>query len=133
MTDRETLVGLRAKVAALSGPDREVDGSIALALGLAPAGSFRLQVIGDGGDFGTGPYDIWKSPSYTASIDAAVALIERLLPVWRGLLDIGDWAPSGGYMARLEGADGHASAEGATPALALLLALLDALIERAQP
>lgn len=42
MTDRETLVGLRERVAKLSGPDREVDAAILNALALDKESTDRI-------------------------------------------------------------------------------------------
>jgi hypothetical protein len=49
-----------ARLEKAEGPDRGIDGAIAMALGLMPSGD-----------------------RYTASIDAAIALVERMLPGWR--------------------------------------------------
>lgn len=67
-----------------------------------------------------------RVPRLTASIDATVALIERVLPGWT-------WRVDGGHGSR-PGADlwlrpnEYYDGTGATPALALLSALLSALL-----
>ena len=74
---------LLARVEAATGPDREIDGALALMEGW----TFQ-KMKGD-----REPY--WRKPgateywnrstliNYTASIDAALALVERMLPGWR--------------------------------------------------
>jgi hypothetical protein len=78
------LTALRERVSGLSGPDREVDAEIAEALGQTPPEAFRLYGNGLGtaqtGKFGTGPYTVWASPAFTASLEAVLALAERVLP-----------------------------------------------------
>lgn len=61
--NKEALRELRARVEKCSGPDREIDGALAAA-------------------FEPGVYDVWPhlTPEFTASIDAALALVERCLP-----------------------------------------------------
>lgn len=66
------------------------------------------------------------SPNYTASLDAALALAERVLPGWEGEIDFGRRGfaclyPEQPYPAHLE-----YNAEASTPALALCAAILRA-------
>lgn len=66
---------LLAKVEACKGPDRKIDAALALGLGIAkeevrPSG-LRLQTT---------------SPPYTGSVDAAISLVEQLLPGWSWLV-----------------------------------------------
>lgn len=83
MPDIETLRSLLVRVEAATGPDRELDGRI----WAATAGVTILEWDGAGA--------LWKDehgglrhqrddriPAYTASIDAAVALVEQMLPGW---------------------------------------------------
>ena len=67
-------------------------------------------------------------PELTASLDAAVALCERVLPGWDGFAPINAtgeaWVWPAGGMSR-----GH-RANGPTPAIALLIAILTALEAR---
>lgn len=79
------------RLSKLDAPDREVDGIIAEIFG------YPQEVFGD--SFGTddvdGPemhYDAatwsgngksWSAPFFTASVDAAIALAERVLPGWK--------------------------------------------------
>jgi hypothetical protein len=60
MTRAEELLALAAKVEALSGPDRRVDGDIYCALGLAA--------------FVEDAFDAYRAPAYTASLDAAMTV-----------------------------------------------------------
>ncbi len=70
---------------------------------------------------------------YTASLDAAVALVERMLPGWACGFDSGPkthiaFVDPHDFADRIFGAS--FTAEAATPALALLIALLRAIEER---
>jgi hypothetical protein len=142
MTD---LRALRERVAGLQGPDRGVDGLIARdLLGWLPyfdldgdrlldwhqaAGHWHLP--GDPCD-GRHSVDDERNPDpdeFTASIDAAVALIERVLPGCVGDVDFGHaHADQPGARLFVPSEIGNHAAEAPTPALALLLALLDAKI-----
>lgn len=67
------------------------------------------------------------TPPYTASLDAVVALAERVLPGWRWIID-SDWDRGPPYAAQVK-RQGDAWSEAPrefakTPPLALLLALL---------
>jgi len=120
----------------LTGQDREVDARIFYALFpdaevLLDTGDLRAKRAGVRGPLSKMPIDGWDdydgichhigAGRYTASLDASIALVAQLLPgSWR----VGN-LPSGGGFAYL----GTSQVEhvGATPALALLLALLRAL------
>lgn len=72
-----------------------------------------------------------RAPNYTASLDAAVALAERVLPGWR-------WAVTSRGTAWCNTADLptpsiHLRADAATPALALCLATLKAVRAHMHP
>lgn len=127
------LADLLARVEKAEGPDRELDGALWLALECRPNHGQvfdpeyapYLHVDPRGKEH---PAIKEDAPPYTASLDAALALVERVLPGW-------DWV--------LSSVDGHrASAEvtppdwpvealhyktAKTPALALLAAMLKAL------
>lgn len=124
---------LLSRLQGLTAPDREVD---ALIMGacfewakpeppyLAP------HCVGDQPIYWHAPEPYYKrpAPELTASLDAVVALCERVLPGWDGFAPINAtgeaWVwPSGG-MSR-----GH-RANGPTPAIALLIAILTALEAR---
>lgn len=86
---------LIAKLEALDGPSREVDAEIATAVDgyvTQPNKGWPEKI--DYGRAHPDGYVIWPGhgfdqlvPKYTASLDAAVALVERVLPGW-------DWAVS---------------------------------------
>lgn len=137
------LPSLAHRVSEATGPDRELDRALLVALAL-PAefvGSTILSHFDSGdGSLGCNTADGWQHwsiapiPPYTASIDAAVALFERLLPGWwwsvgRCQREVHCTAgPDRGHP--LEGMVDAVQAFGATPALAVLAALfadLDAL------
>ncbi len=133
------LAALIERIEALTGPDREVDRDV-----LRVAGTHILEKRGkdrkawwypvDGsiakysneGGFGYPP----PFPRFTTSLDAAVALVERVLPGWAKGFD-------GGPKTRIAFVDQHDhddrmfgaryTAEGPTPAIALILAALRAL------
>jgi hypothetical protein len=66
---------LIARIEAATGPDRELDAEIALAVGVVPKDAFRPCASIDPGTFGTGAYSFWKAPRFTGSVDAAMTLI----------------------------------------------------------
>lgn len=133
------------RLEALTGPDREVDAEIAVLtrwrpLGIRhwvddhPAGMSASRRLPGWVDLNEPPVPDtrWEAPHLTASIDAAVALVERCLPGWCGGVDIGDTDPmsDGVYGARVFNKNGSwlmFSGEGSTPAIALLIATLKAL------
>jgi hypothetical protein len=103
------LAELLAKVKAATGPDREIDGALSAALrvgknlpdwALRWGGEWRPTIQGsvvlieDNGNIG--PH--YSSPEYTASIDAALALVGRVLPGWCWLIRNDD---KDGFMANL--------------------------------
>lgn len=122
------LADLKVRVDAATGPDRELDIQIVGTIREgAPLSEDRLGGLRTGFE----PYDaVW--PHVTSSLDAALALVERVLPGWgwhcssprRGLAFEGvliDFAPI--HTVR--------TGYGATAPLALLSALLSALIAKA--
>lgn len=122
---------LRARVEAATGPDRETDVLVAVAMGwrthptgwVDPGGVIRAV-----------------SPFYTRSLDAVLALAGEKLPGWGWQVEGGEVVRKTGALATLmapydetasitdpRGWSQHTKALGATPALALLSALLAAL------
>lgn len=97
---------LLERVKAATGPDRELDCEIAIAVD----GYFTLPPRWDGGPIGYGYVDADGTlihpghggdqlvKRYTASIDAALALVERCLPEWW-------WLREDGHSIRLVGPD----------------------------
>lgn len=59
---------------------RELDAMIAVSLQIMPSNAFQPCASSDAGTFGTGAHTFWRTPEYTTSIDAALALVERMLP-----------------------------------------------------
>lgn len=149
MNDTAALKALLERVKSAEGPDRALDVRI------------EHDVIGCWPDFpekdwasdeeildqlsACESYEVWFCPPYTASLDASLALLERVLPGWMNWLIRSD--ESAPFFARIEspdfeavtweagdrvktdvlsGSDHHARAK--SPALALLAALLTALI-----
>lgn len=162
MSEHEKLAELRARVEATSGPDREIDAAIAVALGeIKMRGSdergyvfFHLPIKpGDGAflsgcnqgreDALTALATCLSLKSYTASLDAAIALVEAKLPGWQIITVTKRWTGPGspqsdwGADARTHWAEAHlrmsehgyvySDARAPTPALALLAAMLRAL------
>lgn len=125
------LVALRNRIASLSGPDREVDGDLFFRLDPEfPSFAMHMSGMSDPAIFATGAYTHVTAPAYTASIDAAVALVERLLPGWGWQVGRNGAAFVYRYVDDLKEAlddDVTFRGKGATPALSLLLALLDAI------
>ena len=133
----ETLRALLARVEAATGPDRKIDAAIAVTIDGGPK-SFTSDDAPDRtrGSYGAG---IWFTDAdnyhvlsktvrcaalITASIDAAVALIERVLPEW--IWDVTSTGTS--WIMAGDESDLHVPAKGATPALAILAAIFRALI-----
>lgn len=73
LSDR--LEELVRRVEALSGPCREIDAEIAIAVAVVPEGAFRPCAAIDAGTFATGPHSFWSCEPYTKSIDAAMTLV----------------------------------------------------------
>lgn len=106
---------LRNRLKALTAPCREVDAEIAVMFGV------QVTVMPL-----SGPHDAHglPVPHYTASLDAAVDLVEREIPGWWWALErVGGehWAYIGGDISYVEARRKHK-----LPAVALLLALLEA-------
>lgn len=133
--DGTALLALRERVAGLTEPDREVDGLIAASFGL-----FHGKIKGQEA---RGEY---YAECFTSSIDAALGLVERVLPEHGLSVEIktphvmaclgadGEPAEPGlkyPFWAAIMphfGYSGHRFVDAPTAPLAILLALLDALI-----
>ena len=72
------------RLRAATGPDRKLDGDIAVALNQLPeiVGGYTRRKDGLLWYHWIPPEDcaIWEAPEYSGSIDAALALMERILP-----------------------------------------------------
>lgn len=118
LSDLQTL---SATVDAASVPDRELDGEVAWAVLGQDWSSGPEKAISE-------PFPHIKTlPAYTADVGAALQLVERVLPGWRVHLSIGG-GPNTADLCLSNAYPERAPVEGATPALALLAALLRALI-----
>jgi hypothetical protein len=127
MTAPSDLKELLARVEKATGADRGLDVLIAERFdGVAPGGCFSggLYYAPDGRG-GTGCPRIEQ---YTASLDASLALVERVLPDAPVLIGMRQ-TPETQPWARLADWRGE-DATGSTPALALLVALLKALLAK---
>lgn len=115
----QNLRDLQARVRAAEGPDREID--------------VALEVTLDTKQIGWEKWSI--AQLYTSSLDAAVALVERMLPGWFWRMWGGRGKP-GAHLNRvnLELCERHdeAHGDGVTPCLALIDATLSALIAKAE-
>jgi hypothetical protein len=91
MTDLSELL---ERVRNAKGPDREIDGDIAQAFEVAPSYLPRITDAGRSWLWAEfvepDTWDTWEAPEYTASIDAALALVERVLPSWTTDVHSGD-------------------------------------------
>ena len=131
---------LITRLSKLDAPDREVDALIVAKLEphifdapgftpIRPIPSFHIDPQGDAIRFdGGGIMCLSYFPLYTASVDAVIALTERVLPGWHW--SIYDTDGVGRCNAQLERPDFTGAEDfdgtGATPAIALLIALLRA-------
>ena len=110
------LTELLERVKAATGPDRELDGNIYNALKPDYAAWAAMER--------NTTFFFWRDVfPYTGSIDAALALVERKLPGW-------EWQVRRTGYAELHHPTHHLKDEigrAATPALAILAALLSAL------
>jgi len=112
------------RLSKLDGPDRGVDAQIYILFNIPAERAGRI-------DYAHGMVGWWPKdgpyvsavtvPAYTASVDAAIALAERVLPGWGWL------AQNCGHPAGVLVKDDIAyEGRGATPAIALCIAILRA-------
>ena len=135
---REDLQALLGRVMEATGGDREIDvllelhverptGTGALGMTLAAAIAVYPETLDQVANW-------WRGviPSYTASVDAVLALVERMLPGWRFSVGNDYYDREGPCWARVFPSEGQHLGSGncyaSTPALALCAALLTALI-----
>jgi hypothetical protein len=153
MTRAEELLALAARVEALSGPDRDLDAEIAVAVS-GDAGAWVVRPSPQSvfahlpGWYRTSDDKSHQAPAYTASLDAAMTLVPEgwavdRLSMWPASPD--EASNKGGPQSTAMlvgtsinrrggsmfwghgGKDGRAEATAATPALALMAANLRAL------
>ena len=130
MTDLTSLI---EKLEKATSPDRHLDARICWTLGLEPwAGTDEIHLT----HFGIGSRIDKRTPAYTASIDAAVSLAERVLPGWCFDEIRQDWegSPTGvtGFGWTVEMVNGLTRVQGQakTFPIAILLATLRALQQK---
>lgn len=143
MTKREELLSLADRVEALTGPDREVDADIAVAISNDPA-AWVVRDIPSA--IFTHKPGWWRdrddkshsAPSYTASLDAAMTLVPdgwRIYTADFSIKNRARWMMEGPKLERIEQEDGtweagedwYKSGTGNTAALGLIVACLRAL------
>lgn len=114
MTSRPELQGLIERCEKATGPDRELD--VAIWQALCWKDHYR---------------DIAKGTVFTASLDASVALVERVLPGWHWSLDsFGEATAFDSSGAFLVAADDEHYGHNKHLPLAILAALLRSLLAR---
>jgi hypothetical protein len=127
---KSRLTELLERVEAASGADRELDALIAChfvfkSLRPATAADVILNYVPRPGDIKTDMGFLMADP-YTASLDAALALVDRVLPGWcKSAVDLRP-EPCEGYVWE-RGHVGNIQGKAPTPALAVLAAMLRAL------
>ncbi len=134
------MTDLITRLSKLDAPDRGMDAEIEVAVrrieaarsGLAEEYWANWQASPDGTVYD--PHTRYSSNPFTASVDAAIALAERVLPGWKWRVGRTELFPNGwAYMHKYDPSncdrtDEAACADGkaANPAIALLIALLRA-------
>jgi hypothetical protein len=145
MTKDSDLSSLLERVKGADGPDREIDACITAALAeplwpLREGASLYVDMeaygpyvrvhdprIGKRSKGNAPMFSLDEVPAYTSSLDAALALVERVLPGWE-ILITNEGDPADTWVASIGPRDTFTSFETQrpTPALALLSALLSA-------
>jgi hypothetical protein len=134
------IAALLERVTAATGSNRELDGDIALAFGLPPSHLTRRE---DGWLWyqfiEPDDWDTWEAPTYTASVDAALALVERCgFPLGEGKWNYTMAAAYGSFSIMPNDPQstgihdkrgGHARGAPTIP-LSIIVALLSAIIAR---
>jgi hypothetical protein len=131
MIDLTTLQNLRDRVAKATGPDREMDVQIMTAILPKKLGKWEAA-----GHYWQHPGGDERAPNLTSSIDAARVLVNRVLPGM--VIECAIYPEGGGYAclwpwfkrALPMGHRGETEAGAVIPALAIILAMLDALIAK---
>jgi hypothetical protein len=133
MADLSELI---ARVEGATGPDRELDTLIEVAarwieagrVGLAP--EHRAKWRGSRSGYVSDGFSTYAAERYTSSLDAALALCERVLPGWTARLWISE-RRSACVLTDDLGSDGETYAAPTAP-LAVILAVLRALHHKEQ-
>lgn len=132
------LLPLITRLEAASGPDRELDAEIAFATRhpVNPAYVREYAISGAKMNPTLSPiqnYLLENSPHYTSSLDAAIALAERVLPGWHWSVYDTDGTIANNASAQVEPPEftfNVSDGVGKTPALALCIAILRAVSEQ---
>lgn len=130
---------LQRRLQAATAPDRDIDRDLAVATGQLHVGDGgRLyRIDADGGHVYGGDGDDILIRKYTASLEAALGLVERALPGWcwsvvKNRRSTEDAPPSLNYSAEvvppIRSAEDTAESVGITAPLAVLAALLRAIL-----
>lgn len=130
----EQLESLRQRVAEATGPDRQIDA--ALVTTLCPGATVGEYIHGEGYDvvfhaYELGIYNKARCPEYTASLDAALALVERLLP--DAFIDMHSRAGGRNWEVVITTAPSCMEGKADTAPFAILAALLASLLSEAPP
>ena len=131
MTNLTALQSLRDRVANATGPDREIDAALCEAFCLYPAGTERVINTDGASTAWAGNAIWWEALPLTASIDAALAWVGRVLPGWKWSIDT--FSTGATASVNFLSSDGEWTghvANASTPVLAIILAGLDALIAK---
>lgn len=130
---RADLKELLERVEKAEGPDRELDVLIAQAIAKPTT---MLNGLTFDGAVAAYPNDLagiaqnWPVPTYTASLDAALALVERVLPGWKKAFSHRSFQYDG-WLVTLVPVSGDAQqGRSESAALALLAAMLNALLSQ---
>jgi hypothetical protein len=160
MPDISAMKEMLARVESATGPDRELDARLSVLFGVivmkdrGKEGISFFEAPIEPGQWAflsgckTGEADAYRElgtclgvPGYTRSLDACVALIEKVLPGWNGMVDFGGGSTCtadliGPVVEVGSDEEGYpfdirdeAHGEGKTPPLALLAATLRALLQ----
>lgn len=127
----DLLADLLSRVRAATGRDRKIDAAIFAMAGIDEAHCLSWCSMDGRTDITRDMYVSAWAPCYTTSVDACIKLAERVLPGWIWKLDSGSPAmaePPFAYVAIDAPRDVTGRSLGATPALAMLAAIIVALI-----
>jgi hypothetical protein len=131
-----TLHELAALLDAATGPSREIDEAIAMALHLNPVPCTDGPELTGQAAAWAGGGEWWDAPDWSFSTDAALALMGRLLPGWywevwgEKVHDTGDDDCFGSCLCHSGNPDDDVRANAPTAPLAILKALVPALITK---
>jgi hypothetical protein len=126
------LIDIAIRIESGIDPSRDLDAEIIRGLDLAEDTQF-IWVAGERTGFSIERGDDWPQLRLTASVDAGIALVERMLPDWEfhvGNYKSGDTVVGQAILRRPEQDEGEGLRLAKTPALAIVLAVLKALTSK---